>query len=85
MKIGHSVAEWEEAVANRPEIEFRELIIRNGVVTTAMGSITCQSRRKTDGEVVYRNRRARWNIEGQFINPNGTSADMDKYNIIFND
>ena len=79
--MGHRISEWEAAVRRRPEIEFTEMYLTDGLVRTVIGKVFQPSKRKADRMIP---RRVRWNALGVCTTITGQgAANRMQFNIIF--
>ena len=75
--IGHTIKEWEDAISERPDIEYETIFLKDGFVKTVIGIITLTKYSAKTGKSITQKRKARWNQEGAC-----TSVNMQEHPIL---
>lgn len=82
--IGRKIAEWEQAIEHRSDIEFMQLNLHNGRVYSAIGTVQQPCKHKYRGQTHYRSRKVRWDRFGVCQSLYGsTKDDLSGFNINF--
>lgn len=74
----HTIAQWEEAIKNRHDIEFNEIYLKDGKVNIVIGTIKVPYKTKD----CMRTKKVRWNQYGICLDENGLeNGILTPYNI----